>query len=657
MSDAPYLSVSNTEIQTFQHCRRRWWLTYYRKLRPLEATVIGALPLGSRVHKALERYYKKGEDPVFVYAALMQMDAGIAMETGQDMTTLASEGELGKLMLEGFLDWSQEEGIDAVYEVVGIEEMLSTRMLGGQVEVKGKLDLRIKDKRDGSHLLRDWKHQPVDEVVLTPEGWRMMGDLKVGDFVIGSGWQSCEVLEVFDAGDRDVYRINFSDGTSVRASDEHMWPVMLRHEDNRVQMMETRQIMSWAAMVSSGYGANIYIQNIDPVREEPRREVLPVDPYALGAWLANGSANALHITDGAEDVAVLEAVGVRNLRFDSGRSTVLTGLLPEGMTSQLRTLGLAGRLSTDRWIPEPYLHACYTDRLALMHGLMDSDGGMSGKGARNTVYYTSSLALADGVSLLARSLGWRAQIWHQESPKYSYLGEKKTGQPCYRVSIRADVPPFLHNMKNLAAWTAGDAYRRNRRKASKAKRISTIEYVGKQECRCIRIAADDHLYVTNGGVLTHNTSAQPGTYAKWAHMNPQLLMYQMLDYVNTPEDKRIAGGQFLMLKKVKRGPRAKPPFYEAIEIRHNVFTLRSFWTRLQGTLLTMFSVKHDLDDGKDHRAVAYPTPSRDCSWICPFFSVCPMFDDGSGAEDVLRDNFVVVDDVYDYYNESSSTDD
>ena len=133
-------------------------------------------------------------------------------------------------------------------------------------------------------------------------------------------------------------------------------------------------------------------------------------------------------------------------------------------------------------------------------------------------------------------------------------------------------------------------------------------------------------------------------------MNPQLLTYQTLDYQNTPESKRIAGGQLLMLKKVKRGPRARPPFYEAIEVRHNVFTLRSFWMRLQGILQTMLDTKRALDEGADHRTAAYPTPSRDCSWICPFYSVCPMFDDGSGAEDLLAANFQEAD-PYSYYQD------
>ena len=116
-------------------------------------------------------------------------------------------------------------------------------------------------------------------------------------------------------------------------------------------------------------------------------------------------------------------------------------------------------------------------------------------------------------------------------------------------------------------------------------------------------------------VLDHKTTAALGDFEKWAHMNPQLMTYQTLDFVNriSPEggdvDQRLAGGVFRLLKKVKRSVRSKPPFYRQHEVRHNVFTLRSFWTRVQGVLGDILDVRHQLDAGEDHRAVAYPTPT------------------------------------------------
>ena len=164
-----------------------------------------------------------------------------------------------------------------------------------------------------------------------------------------------------------------------------------------------------------------------------------------------------------------------------------------------------------------------------------------------------------------------------------------------------------------------------------------IHVIGKIDLRVQDVRDGAHL------VLDHKTTAALGDFEKWAHMNPQLMTYQTLDFVNRTgddKDQRLAGGVFRMLKKVKRGVRASPPFYRQHEVRHNVFTLRSFWTRLQGVLTDMLYARQMLDDGADHRLVVYPTPTRDCTWWCPFFQVCPLMDDGSDVDAMLDDLYV-----------------
>jgi hypothetical protein len=137
-------------------------------------------------------------------------------------------------------------------------------------------------------------------------------------------------------------------------------------------------------------------------------------------------------------------------------------------------------------------------------------------------------------------------------------------------------------------------------------------------------------------------------FSSMAHMNEQILTYMMLETAQNKEGERSEGGIFTMLKKVKRSANARPPFYEQLEVRHNVFALRSFWQRIHGTLSDMLSTRKALDEGGDHRFVAYPRPSRDCKWKCQFFTICPMFDDGSAAEAAIEDAFEVSN-PYAYY--------
>jgi hypothetical protein len=131
------------------------------------------------------------------------------------------------------------------------------------------------------------------------------------------------------------------------------------------------------------------------------------------------------------------------------------------------------------------------------------------------------------------------------------------------------------------------------------------------------------------------TSANFADLTRIAHMDEQQLLYHILE-TKQPVEERCDGGMFRMLRKVKRGPSAKPPFYEQMEVRHNIFTLRSMWIRLHGVLTDILTTQKALDEGADPMLVAYPTPTRNCNFDCNFFAVCPMFDDGSAAEAAIE---------------------
>jgi hypothetical protein len=137
-------------------------------------------------------------------------------------------------------------------------------------------------------------------------------------------------------------------------------------------------------------------------------------------------------------------------------------------------------------------------------------------------------------------------------------------------------------------------------------------------------------------------------FTSMAHMNEQVLTYMLLEAQKKDEIERCDGGIFTMLRKVKRTANARPPFYEQIEVRHNIFSLRSFWNRIHGTITDLLRVRKGLEDGGDHTMLAYPRPSRDCKWKCQFFAVCPLLDDGSAAEQAISEMYVV-DDPYSYY--------
>ena len=98
-----------------------------------------------------------------------------------------------------------------------------------------------------------------------------------------------------------------------------------------------------------------------------------------------------------------------------------------------------------------------------------------------------------------------------------------------------------------------------------------------------------------------------------------------------------------MLRKVKRTAAAKPPFYKQIEVHHNLEELRSIWYRVIRVIEEIVTTRQELDAGGDHRYVVPPRPSKDCTWKCPFFAVCPLFDDGSNVEGMLDEYYTHLD--------------
>jgi hypothetical protein len=303
MTSGEVYTLSNSEIQTFKDCRRKWWLTYYRRLKPKEKKFVGPLALGSRIHEALDQYYSTGVPLLEAHAKLVEADRELLASDYRDPSELDGEADLGRIMLEGYLQWVEEEGIDNELEMISTEEILNMPMFDGEVELTGKLDMRVRRKSDGVRMFRDFK-------------------------------------------------------------------------------------------------------------------------------------------------------------------------------------------------------------------------------------------------------------------------------------------------------TVGGSF--------------------------------DQFYST-------------------AHMNEQILTYMLLEqHANQGTEERSEGGLFTLIKKVKRTANAKPPFYDQFEVRHNIFSLRSFWNRIHATVLDLMRVKTALDQGTHHSQVAYPTPSRDCTWKCPFFSVCPMFDDGSAVEEAIE-NMFDIGDPYAYY--------
>jgi phosphate starvation-inducible PhoH-like protein len=358
--------------------------------------------------------------------------------------------------------------------------------------------------------------QPYDSQILTPDGFRALGSLEVGDLVVGSDGLPTPVIGIYPQGRKQVYRITTQDGASTLACGEHLWTVRTPEDKrrNRTRVLETREMIG---RLRRGRIRRFELPVVSAVELMPQS--VPMDPYALGLLLGDGClttsttpsfttadpqlADELQARLPEVELQQKDEINyVLRRAGGGGRGGVITA---NPVTEILRALGLAGTRSSTKFVPQQYLQNSAARRLALLQGLLDADGGpVSQDGRTCRVHYcTTSPRLRDDVLFLVRSLGgvayWRTRPAEGRSPGLADGRPVPFRHDAYVVDIRlpAGLPPFRLIRKRDAYDTAGGG--------RPMRFIDSIEPVGEQDTMCIQVAAADSLYVTDDFLVTHNT--------------------------------------------------------------------------------------------------------------------------------------------------------
>lgn len=158
------IKISNSEIQSWKDCERKWYLTYYRELAPANVKLVGPLALGTKIHLILEGVYLEGWTKEQALEKLGEIYAEDETKLDEDdinykedLKALNKEQDLAHAMVDGFFDWREEEGLDAGYELHSVEEVIEVDTPFEGVKLRGKLDQRLKRLADGVILFNDWK--------------------------------------------------------------------------------------------------------------------------------------------------------------------------------------------------------------------------------------------------------------------------------------------------------------------------------------------------------------------------------------------------------------------------------------------------------------------------------------------------------------------
>ncbi|MEU3344275.1 PhoH family protein [Streptomyces sp. NPDC006700] len=360
--------------------------------------------------------------------------------------------------------------------------------------------------------------QPRFTNVLTPDGWRPIGDLQVGDLVIGSNGEPTPVLGVYPQGEKDIYRVTAQDGSWTLCCGEHLWTVRTRDDKRRDKPWRVLETQEMIGNVRAAHARRYELPMLTAPVCFPEREV-PMAPYALGLLLGDGcltgSTTPSFATADPELASALQSalpgVSVRHrggpdyvLNRDKAAGDVVTPENP--VTGVLRRLDLLRTRSYSKFVPDDYLFNSAEVRLAVLQGLLDSDGGPVVQKNRTcrVQYTTTSILLRDDVIALVQSLGGvahsRRRAAEGRGPGRAEGRDVAHRRDAHVIDIRLPegIEPFRLARKRDRYQAAGGGGRPMRF-------IDSIEPAGREECVCIQVAAEDSLYVTQDHLLTHNT--------------------------------------------------------------------------------------------------------------------------------------------------------
>jgi len=379
---------------------------------------------------------------------------------------------------------------------------------------------RITDHQAG----RGWgKALALETPLPTPTGWTTMGEVQVGDQLLDEQGRPCKVTGTFEVDAQEAWRLQFSDGTWIDACGDHLWVTLTALERKRLNRkfspiptdwaskdpIQTRELVRTAATGKRG-DRNHCIPVTKPLELPKRRLVL--DPYLLGVWLGDGSKNRSDITCHEKDAphygsACLRAgydwVEKRRQEINPEVGFWNIGDSPSILTSKgtvstnpfflgLRKLGVLN----NKHIPAVYLRSSAPQRLALLQGLMDTDGFVSPESG-HAEFCNTNPHLAHGVLELARSLGQKPVI----AEGRAMLKGVDYG-PKWRVTWRPTIQVATLPRKLAEIRANGAQGMRNEHRM-----VVGTEPLHPQPMRCVTVDSPNSMYLAGAGMIpTHNTA-------------------------------------------------------------------------------------------------------------------------------------------------------
>lgn len=329
------------------------------------------------------------------------------------------------------------------------------------------------------------KAQSLDSRVLTPNGWSTIGQLVVGDFVIGADGKKKQVQGMSPITEMDLYRLKTRDGRSTLCNLDHLWEVTCpSNTGNRKLVKKTSEILENFKSSrldkrdgSKGIEYRYFIDSCAPVQFEEKE--VEVDPYTLGVWLGDGTSACSSVS--SDDPEIFDYIP-----YESHKTSAKFRYNVSKLVTRLKKYNLIN----NKHIPEVYKFSSVEQRTALLQGLIDTDGYILKNGLQ-FCFCNTNKRLFDDVVDLVRSLGGTVTVGEQ----MTRFDKNSEWRHSFRFSARIQgiVPAKLK--RKSKRWNGSLRTR---------SAIVDISFEKRALGRCIKV--EDELYLTDDYLVTHNTT-------------------------------------------------------------------------------------------------------------------------------------------------------
>lgn len=339
-----------------------------------------------------------------------------------------------------------------------------------------------------------------------PGGFKKLKDIQIGDEVFGSDGNPCKVLDIPWFQDNDTFKVHFDDGSSVICGPNHEWickgpEERFRKQSSRYNQWQVKSLAEIIDHVGLEPSCNRNKYSIPFSGPVEREEAFLFDPYLIGLLIGDGSlgdgvANLTTADKEIEDYITInyKAKSCARLQFSI-----------KNLSPIIKHYGL-DCLSYEKSIPYIYKRGSIAQRLALLQGLMDTDGTCDKAGI--SFFYTSSEKLAQDLIEVVNSLGGKAEIKTKQG-SYKKNGVKVECRLCYKVKVDLDMPLFRLTRK-LSRQKFQTRYKHERL-------IVKIEPWKRLRTKCLTVSSPDASFLcTKNYIVTHNSSAQIRKAIHWA---------------------------------------------------------------------------------------------------------------------------------------------